>query len=229
MVPSIISMMSGRIRVENISIIGGGVAGLCVARALLDRGAKLRLYERGEGIGSHACSWWAGGMLAPYCENESAEEPVLRLGKESADWWEKHTGEVHRNGTLVLSLERDQSDLRRFKRRTENSIDVGPDEIARLEPDLGDRFTKGLYFANEAHLSPRAALSALREKLVLDGIEFIHEEVDPASIAARGLTIDCRGFAAKDVLPDLRGVKGEMRSEERRVGKECRSRWSPYH
>src|SRR2546430_12035288 len=24
-------------------------------------------------------------------------------------------------------------------------------------------------------------------------------------------------------------VGGEMRSEERRVGKECRSRWSPYH
>ena len=23
--------------------------------------------------------------------------------------------------------------------------------------------------------------------------------------------------------------KGEYRSEERRVGKECRSRWSPYH
>ena len=23
--------------------------------------------------------------------------------------------------------------------------------------------------------------------------------------------------------------KGEDRSEERRVGKECRSRWSPYH
>ena len=25
------------------------------------------------------------------------------------------------------------------------------------------------------------------------------------------------------------GVFGEQRSEERRVGKECRSRWSPYH
>ena len=24
-------------------------------------------------------------------------------------------------------------------------------------------------------------------------------------------------------------VKEEIRSEERRVGKECRSRWSPYH
>src|SRR5260370_41850355 len=25
------------------------------------------------------------------------------------------------------------------------------------------------------------------------------------------------------------GCKGVLRSEERRVGKECRSRWSPYH
>src|SRR2546422_10124044 len=25
------------------------------------------------------------------------------------------------------------------------------------------------------------------------------------------------------------GVAGQLRSEERRVGKECRSRWSPYH
>ena len=26
-----------------------------------------------------------------------------------------------------------------------------------------------------------------------------------------------------------KGVQGTTRSEERRVGKECRSRWSPYH
>ena len=31
-------------------------------------------------------------------------------------------------------------------------------------------------------------------------------------------------------LKDLRGqVVVDIRSEERRVGKECRSRWSPYH
>src|SRR2546422_1584523 len=31
-------------------------------------------------------------------------------------------------------------------------------------------------------------------------------------------------------LKDLGGqVAGSLRSEERRVGKECRSRWSPYH
>ena len=27
----------------------------------------------------------------------------------------------------------------------------------------------------------------------------------------------------------LEGAIGVLRSEERRVGKECRSRWSPYH
>ena len=30
--------------------------------------------------------------------------------------------------------------------------------------------------------------------------------------------------------PDLSGIENNsFRSEERRVGKECRSRWSPYH
>src|SRR5256885_4887775 len=35
-----------------------------------------------------------------------------------------------------------------------------------------------------------------------------------------------------DVQADLQGsveYKSHLRSEERRVGKECRSRWSPYH
>src|SRR2546430_17444145 len=31
-----------------------------------------------------------------------------------------------------------------------------------------------------------------------------------------------------EVDPNFR-PRGDMRSEERRVGKECRSRWSPYH
>ena len=36
---------------------------------------------------------------------------------------------------------------------------------------------------------------------------------------------------AKDLIAQLEGATDidEQRSEERRVGKECRSRWSPYH
>ena len=43
----------------------------------------------------------------------------------------------------------------------------------------------------------------------------------------------CEGFNAKEVSEDYKKRQGELiketRSEERRVGKECRSRWSPYH
>src|SRR5260221_9927127 len=34
---------------------------------------------------------------------------------------------------------------------------------------------------------------------------------------------------AADLSSRTRGLQREFRSEERRVGKECRSRWSPYH
>ena len=33
----------------------------------------------------------------------------------------------------------------------------------------------------------------------------------------------------KDIETDICIIGGGLRSEERRVGKECRSRWSPYH
>src|SRR6266480_3012181 len=46
-----------------------------------------------------------------------------------------------------------------------------------------------------------------------------------------GVACGDRGFLlASVVVEDRRAVlTAEIRSEERRVGKECRSRWSPYH
>lgn len=194
----------------DIAVIGAGVAGLCVARALLDRDARVTLVDRQPDAGPHACSWWAGGMLAPFCEGESAEEPVVRLGGEAAEWWEAKTDQVHRCGSLVVSPTRDKPDLVRFARRTLGYREVTGPEISALEPDLGDRFAKGLFFETEAHLAPRAALVALRQRLVTDGALFVQDDADPSEYAKRGLTIDCRGFQAKDGLRDLRGVKGEM-------------------
>ncbi|TYB84658.1 FAD-dependent oxidoreductase [Oceaniovalibus sp. ACAM 378] len=193
-----------------VTIIGAGVAGLCVARALLDRGADVVLVDRHADAGPHACSWWAGGMLAPFCEGESAEEPVVRLGCEAADWWNAKTNAVYRCGSLVVSPARDKSDLVRFARRTTGYREVTGAEIANLEPDLGDRFAKGLFFETECHLTPRLALARLRASILVDGAQFVQDDADPDEYAQRGLTIDCRGFQARANLPDLRGVKGEM-------------------
>src|SRR3712207_6455595 len=47
------------------------------------------------------------------------------------------------------------------------------------------------------------------------------------------LTTAMRGYSTVIVVSNLAGRAGTamapIRSEERRVGKECRSRWSPYH
>ena len=53
------------------TVVGAGVAGLTTAVALAERGAKVTLIERSRELGGNA-SWLAGGMLAPFCEGESA-------------------------------------------------------------------------------------------------------------------------------------------------------------
>ncbi len=187
------------------TVIGAGVAGLCVATEIVARGGRVSLVDLNGEPGPHGCSWWAGGMLAPYCEGESAEEPVVRLGKQAINWWEENAGGVTRNGSMVVAMGRDQRELNRFARRTEGVEEIGAETIAELEPDLEGRFGRALYYAEEAHLDPRAALGSL-----VDGLKAKGVDCAPAIGEGSGQAIDCRGLAASDALTDLRGVKGEM-------------------
>ncbi|MCV2402486.1 glycine oxidase ThiO [Marinomonas sp. C2222] len=195
---------------DKVTILGGGVAGLCVATELVERDIIPTIVDRQTELGPQACSWWAGGMLAPFCEAESAEEDVVTYGKTAAQWWQEHTGLVQQKGSLVLALNRDQADLQRFAKRTEAYEMLDEGAIADLEPDLEKRFRRGLYYQAEAHLAPRDALRALKEKLIKKGVQFIHKTAEPETLAKDGLVVDCRGIKAKPDLEGLRGVKGEM-------------------
>lgn len=193
-----------------VSVIGAGVAGLVAALELAERGAHVELIERGVRVGERACSWFAGGMLAPWCERENAEAEVTALGQIALDWWPQHvSGTVHR-GTLVVAPPRDSGELVRFAQRTERHAWVDAEGIGELEPDLAGRFRTALHFADEAHVDPRQALAALAEKLsgmgvpIRFGIEASTDAIDADHV------LDCRGFAARDVLTGLRGVRGEM-------------------
>jgi glycine oxidase len=186
------------------SVIGAGVAGLAVATELVERGGEVQVFDPAGEPGAQSCSWWAGGMLAPWCEYENAEEPVLRLGQEAIDWWAGRTT-VTKSGTLVVASKRDLPDLRRFARRTEQFVEVGREKVAELEPDLHG-FGQGLFFEGEAHLNPRQALQDLYRGLKDSGVTF-HKRLAPTSLEN---AIDCRGLSAREYLYDLRGVKGEM-------------------
>lgn len=185
-----------------VRIAGAGLAGLVCGHELARRGAKVVLYERAESLGAASVARFAGGMLAPFCESETAEPEVVRLGQGAADWWAQVT-EVTRRGTLVLAPPRDRAELTRFARRTEAHVALDGEAIAALEPDLAGRFSSGLHFAQEAHLDPARALSDLAA-----GITAMGGEIHLATPAPPQVDIDCIGIAAR--LPDLRPVRGEM-------------------
>ncbi|TIO73396.1 glycine oxidase ThiO [Mesorhizobium sp.] len=190
-----------------VLVKGAGVAGLTVAFELATRGAAVTVAETRHSLGGNA-SWFAGGMLAPWCERESAEQSVLDLGRDAADWWDAATpGQVTRAGTLVVAAPRDAGELDRFASRTSGHRRVDEDEIALLEPDLAGRFCRGLLFPDEAHVDPRRAMAALHGRLAAMGVEFLFA-ADARHCSGFDHQIDCTGMAAVD--DRLRGVRGEM-------------------
>lgn len=203
-----------------VVVVGAGVAGLCCALELATRGAQVQLLERGDESLSAGCSWRAGGMLAPWCELEGAGEPVIaELGVQGLAWWQSQPRlpGLAQQGTLVLAAARDRADLQHFARRTQSYRRVQAPELAELEPELAGRFDEGLFFPDEGHLDPRRALRYLAERLQQCGaqLRFGVPEAELERARVRALAqghalIDCRGLAAADTLPRLRGVRGEM-------------------
>lgn len=192
---------------KNILVKGAGVAGLTSAFMLAQAGARVTVSAPVDApVG--AASWYAGGMLAPYCERESAEQRVEDLGVEAMQWWDKVLPElVTHQGTLVVAPPRDQSELERFAARTTGHRKVDDVEIAELEPDLVGRFPRGLFYATEAHIDPRQALMALKNKLGENHVEFVDIGCDESGF---DLVVDATGIAKLGIDQDLRGVRGEM-------------------
>jgi glycine oxidase len=193
-----------------IAVIGAGVMGLTAAHACALRGAEVHLYERRPQIG-RGCSWYAGGMLALWCEMESAEPLIGELGLESLAYWRTHFPHVVEKGSLVVAPPRDVPELKRFAHRTSHYEWIAREKMAELEPDLASRFETALFFGDEAHIDPRETLDLLKAKLIAEYGAMFHTDTLLSPEDAEGdFVLDCRGYEARDVISDLRGVKGEM-------------------
>src|SRR2546422_5778368 len=115
-----------------------------------------------------------------------------------------------------IFLGREVVQRREISERTAELVDT---EVKRI---LGDAYER----AKAVLLERRAALdrlaAALLERETLD-----REEVEMV-VAGKPLP-PVPPPPAAPAAPSAEGTAREKRSEERRVGKECRSRWSPYH
>ena len=192
-----------------VTVIGAGIAGAWQALLLAQAGHDVTLHERSDATMTQSTSHFAGGMLAPWCEAEASEPVISRLGIRSLELWREHFPHTPFNGSLVVAHPRDRADFERFARLTSGHRRLDARAVTELEPALEGRFRDGLFYAGEGHVEPRQMLPQLHARFAAAGgtLRF-NSDADPK--ACDGIVVDCRGLAARDTQPDLRGVKGEM-------------------
>ena len=149
-------------------------------------------------------------MLAPWCEAEASEPVISRLGIRSLDLWREHFPETPFNGSLVVAHARDRADFERFAKLTSGHQRLDARGLART------RTLAGRPFPRRAVLSPAKAMSS-RAACCRNCMRASSPPAAPSNSTATstpddldGIVIDCRGLAARDAQPELRGVKGEM-------------------
>src|SRR6202521_5378591 len=101
-----------------VSVIGAGIVGAWQALLFAQAGHDVTLHERSDEAMTQSTSYWAGGMLAPWCEAETSEPVIVRLGIRSLDLWREHFPQTPFNGSLVVAHPRDRADFERLARST---------------------------------------------------------------------------------------------------------------
>lgn len=194
---------------RSITVAGAGIFGLWQALTLARAGHRVRLIERSREPFVAASSRLAGAMLCPDCEAESAPPLVRDLGHRGLQLWREAYPDLIERGSLVVAQARDRTELTRFARATLHHRDVDADALATLEPDLGGRFAAGLLYPDEAHMVTPDALGFLLDAALAAGAEVSLGKEWREAETNGDIVIDCRGFAARETLSQLRGVRGE--------------------
>ncbi len=196
---------------KRITVVGAGIFGLWQAYLLARSGHRVRVIDQSKEPFADAASQYAGAMIAPFCEAESAEPVVRDLGFQAAALWREHYTGLIGNGSLVVAGARDQGELKRFARLTQGHETIGAQQIADLEPDLADRFQTALFYPDEGHMTTPQALIDLKEMAEAAGASFMFGSPWPHNLTDEDtdIVIDCRGLGARHELDTLRGVRGE--------------------
>ncbi len=209
----------------NVAIIGFGLAGR-LAALMLSRRHRVSVFERQQADAPQSAGALAAAMLAPLAESVSCEADLAEQGLASLELWPELLAELdepvffQREGSLVVAHARDRGDLVSFRDRLKPLAGHVPQElgaaaIGELEPDLAGRFHGGIYLPGEGQLDNRALYLAIHRTLERRGVRF-YFGADEAGIKAQTvdgsfeLVVDCRGIGAKEVMPGLRGVRGEV-------------------
>lgn len=217
----------------SVGIAGAGIMGRLLALRLQNAGYQVTLFDRDPMAHGSAAAYTAAGMLAPYTELESAESRIYELGQRSLELWPDivtqlgATDAFYSGGSLVVAHGQDAPDLEHFNQLLARKLPDTPgiefldrEGLAALEPELAPQFPRATFLQGESWVYTEASMAALARTLLAGGASWqANTEVvglDAQCIhTAEGehpfnLVADCRGLGAKQALPELRGVRGEV-------------------
>jgi glycine oxidase len=216
---------------RRVAIIGGGAIGLACAWRLLQRGARVAVYERG-GVGRGA-SWASAGLLAATAGHGGpAGSPLDALCRRGLARWGDfaHTLEaesgidvgLRTEGTLVVAL--DDRGAERLRAAFDAWSAAGDDaqrwlsavDVAAMEPALEDTVVAARFCPNDHQVDARRLVAALAEAVRRAG-GAIHERADvsldvpdaDAVVLAAGAWSPLVAGAAADAVA-VRPLKGQM-------------------
>ena len=170
----------------DIAIIGGGVIGLSLARALQSSKANVAIIDRRDGAPPATVA--AAGMLAPSFESaHGASESLYAFCASSLAMWPGFAGAItaetgididyRADGILGVALDNAEAqqlavDAKALVERGAAVEKLSGDEARKLEPALSDKIEFAIYAKNDAQVDPRKLLVALRA-LVSEKATFI--------------------------------------------------------
>jgi len=211
---------------SEVVVIGGGVIGLAIARALALRGVRDVTVIDKDDFGREA-SWAAGGILAPQVEADAADD-FFRLAHASRDLYPDFAKELRSEsgidveldttGTLYVALtEAQESGLRRrFCWQQNEGLEVEwltREEARALEPCLSENVRCALKFPNDFQVENRRLIEALLLSNRKSGVSLIdHCAANQVSVAGgRVLGVETsQGFMAANCVVLAAGAWSSM-------------------
>ena len=193
----------------DVVVVGAGPGGSSAAKFAALGGAKTLLIEKRQEIGTHV-----------RCGEGLARDLLVQAEIPLDRTWIA----AEMDGARIISpggkkFEVDES-------RAGNEVGYV------IERDLFDRALAALAGEAGAHIEVKtSATGVIKENGKIVGLKLIHKG-EPKEVRCK-IIIGADGYESQ--VGRWAGIDTTiadtdiMRSEERRVGKECRSRWSPYH
>jgi glycine oxidase len=204
----------------DVIVVGAGLIGLAIAFELAERGAVVRVYDRGEPV--RAASWAGAGMLAPYAE-EFDDETLLQLCESSLARYPEFVDRVrsaggvdphlHLNGIVHGAF--DWQAREHLKRRAEvlRARGVGCEALDRdqtlaAEPWLGPNAVSALLIACEGYVDNRRLGRALLAACICRDVSVAQVQTLSVECSARralGVRTEL-GFAAASAVVNACGA-----------------------